>query len=155
MKIEKVLQDSLQGASDVARRSCMKAKELERGGDYEGARVEMAGLWYRVGERPVLTGLTESVAGEVLQRAGALTGYIGSKQQLARAPKSSLKLISESIGISTASLNVTGRRGPRQHRRVLLEGGFFDEARVLSASAQKLHRRGCHREGDYLYRLAG
>jgi hypothetical protein len=61
---------------------CQLAKELEEVGNFEAAREAMGELWSRVGERPVLDGLDEATAAEVLLRAGVLTGWIGSTKQI-------------------------------------------------------------------------
>lgn len=98
----------------------------------------MAGVWHRVGERPILTGLTESVAGEVLQRAGALSGYIGSKQQLAGAQEFAKDLISESIGIFDRLGLASQAAEARADIAVCYwREGSFDEARVILREALK------------------
>src|SRR5207248_5426422 len=61
-----------------ARLRCQLAKELEEVGNYEAAREAMGELWSRVGERPVLEGLDETTAADVLLRVGVLTGWLGS-----------------------------------------------------------------------------
>jgi CheY-like chemotaxis protein/tetratricopeptide (TPR) repeat protein len=57
----------------------------------------MGELWSRVGERPVLDGLDEATAAEVLLRAGVLMGWIGSVKQIEGAQEAAKNLISESI----------------------------------------------------------
>ena len=59
----------------------------------------MGKLWQRVGERPVLEGLTEQSKALVLLRAGSLTGWIGNTRHVAGAQEFARILISESIGI--------------------------------------------------------
>src|ERR1700751_6095483 len=61
---------------------CQLAKELEDVGNYEAAREARGELWPRFEERPVLDGLDEETATEVLLRVGALTGWIGSDKQI-------------------------------------------------------------------------
>jgi tetratricopeptide (TPR) repeat protein len=78
---------------------CALAKEFENQGEYEQAREVLSGLWPRMDQRPRLTGLDQSIAAEVLMRAGALTGWIGSKNQIADAQERSKNLISESLTI--------------------------------------------------------
>src|ERR1043166_1147418 len=80
-----------------ARLRCQLAKELEEVGNYEAAREAMGELWSRVGERPVLDGLDEATAAEVLLRVGVLTGWLGSTKQIEGAQEIAKNLISESI----------------------------------------------------------
>jgi tetratricopeptide (TPR) repeat protein len=82
---------------------CELAKEREEYGDYEGARQALGGLWQRVGERPKIEGLERNTSAEVLLRAGVLTGWIGSKQQITDAQETAKNLISESISIFESS----------------------------------------------------
>jgi CheY-like chemotaxis protein len=76
---------------------CQLAKELEDVGNYEAAREVMGELWSRVGEYPVLDGLEEEMAAEVILRAGTLTGWIGSIKQIEGAQETAKNLIIESI----------------------------------------------------------
>ena len=78
---------------------CQIAKELEESGDHEAARRAMGELWRRIGERPDIEGLEQSTAAEVLLRAGVLTGWIGSCNQIEDAQETAKNLISESIRI--------------------------------------------------------
>jgi tetratricopeptide (TPR) repeat protein len=82
-----------------ARLRCELAREFEDRGEYESAREAMSGLWKRIGERPNIKGLEQSAAAEVLLRAGTLTGWIGSKNQVTDAQETAKNLISESITI--------------------------------------------------------
>lgn len=78
-----------------ARLRCRLAKELED--NYEAAREAMGELWPEIGERPVLEGLSEATAAEVLLRVGVLTGWLGSTRQVEGAQETAKNLISESI----------------------------------------------------------
>jgi tetratricopeptide (TPR) repeat protein len=78
---------------------CELAKDFENQGEYDEAREVLSGLWPRMDQRPKLTGLEEGTSAEVLLRAGALTGWIGSKNQIADAQETSKNLISESLTI--------------------------------------------------------
>ena len=68
--------------NERARLRCQLAKELEDVGNYEAAREAMGELWSRVGEPPVLEGLDEETAAEVLLQVGTLTGWLGSVKQI-------------------------------------------------------------------------
>lgn len=78
---------------------CEAAKVLEYIGEYEKARKLLGDYWTRIGERPNLTGLEQTTAGEVLLRAGVLTGFIGSKNQLEESQETAKNLIHESLTI--------------------------------------------------------
>jgi CheY-like chemotaxis protein/tetratricopeptide (TPR) repeat protein len=80
-----------------ARLRCRLAKELEDVGNYEAAREAMGELWPVVGGRPVLDGLSEKTAAEVLLRVGVLIGWLGSTRQIEGAQETAKNLISESI----------------------------------------------------------
>lgn len=80
---------------------CERAKALEASGDYEAARNELAGLgrWRGAGHSPILDGLGRRAAAELLLRAGALTGWLGSSQQLTDAQETAKDLITEGMRI--------------------------------------------------------
>jgi DNA-binding NtrC family response regulator/tetratricopeptide (TPR) repeat protein len=78
---------------------CQLAKQLEEAGDFEGARGAMGELWQRVGEPPHIVGLDRHTAAEVLLRAGVLSGFIGSAQQIEGAQEIAKDLISKSVTI--------------------------------------------------------
>ncbi len=82
---------------------CEAAKVLEYKGAYEEARKLLGDYWTRIGEHPKLTGLDQSTAGEVLLRAGVLTGFIGSKNQIADSQETAKNLIHESLTIFQSS----------------------------------------------------
>jgi CheY-like chemotaxis protein len=76
---------------------CQIAADFEQRGEYESGRDALAELWQGVGYRPMLEGLSESTAAEVLLRAGSLSGYLGSLRQIEGAQDVAKDLISESI----------------------------------------------------------
>ena len=76
---------------------CRAAKKLMSAGDYEAAREALAGVWSRIGERPRTEGLAPKDQAEVLLRAGALSGWLGSSGQIPGAQGFAKDLISESI----------------------------------------------------------
>ena len=87
------------GLSDEARVQCALAKEQEEAGNFEAARQLLQGFWQRVGERPETKGLDDGARAEILLRAGTLTGWIGSAQQIPGAQEIAKDLISESAGL--------------------------------------------------------
>jgi DNA-binding NtrC family response regulator len=92
-------------ANERALLCCQITGEMERAGDYEGARLAMSGLWEHVGERPRVEGLERGVAAEVLLRAGSLSGWIGSTRQVEGGQEEAKDLLSESASIFTELKN--------------------------------------------------
>ena len=80
-----------------ARRACEEALKLERAGDYEGARFALRLLWSTIGERPTMDRLPVDTQAEVLWRVGALSGWLGSANQIAGAQEFARDLLTESI----------------------------------------------------------
>src|SRR5205085_6474985 len=83
--------------NERVRLRCQLAKQLEDGGNYEAAREAMGELWRGVGHRPVLEGLDQATAAEVLLRAGVLTGWIGCIKQIEGSLEVAKDLITESL----------------------------------------------------------
>jgi len=81
-----------------AQSACERAKELEEAGEFEDAREAISEFWHRIGEIPQVEGLDEVARAEVLLRAGALSGWIGSARQITGAQEIAKNLISESAG---------------------------------------------------------
>src|SRR5215216_4847327 len=78
---------------------CEIAKEFENKGEYEKARKTLNRYWQRIGEHPEVAELEPRIAGEVILRAGVLTGIIGSKNQIADAQEKAKDLIFASLSI--------------------------------------------------------
>jgi tetratricopeptide (TPR) repeat protein len=76
-----------------------KARELEESGDYEGARRALSPFWSQIGTRPLVDGLALHDRAEIILRAGVLSGWIGSAQQIPGAQQIAKDLIGESIGL--------------------------------------------------------
>jgi CheY-like chemotaxis protein len=123
-------------ANERARIRRKYAKQFEEAGNYDRAREAMGELWQGVGERPAWQGLDEEVKGEVLLRAGALTGWIGSTEQIEGAQEEAKNLISESIAIFEA-LNDIKRLADAQSELAVCywRQGAIDDARVWLAEA--------------------
>ena len=85
--------------NDRAELYCEAAKALEYKGEYEKARKLLADYWTRIGERPDIEALEQRAAAEILLRAGVLTGFIGSKNEVAEAQETAKDLITESLTI--------------------------------------------------------
>src|SRR4051812_20885085 len=91
------LDDPTLSREERVRLQCRVAADLEHRGQYESARDALSELWRGVGVRPLLEGLSELTAAEVLLRVGALSGWFGSTRQLEGVQEAAKDLISESI----------------------------------------------------------
>lgn len=91
--------DLITNPSERVHHLCARAKELAEAGEFEAARSTLGEFWNRVGERPRLDGLDNSARAELLLRAGALSGWIGSAQQIWGAQEAAKDLISESASL--------------------------------------------------------
>lgn len=120
------------GVSEQARLRCRRAQELQEAGRHEEARAAMGELWQQVGQRPALEGLDARAQAEVLLRAGALSGFIGSSAQIEGAQEFAKNLISESI-TRFESLRETGKiaEALRELSYCYWREGAYDEARVI------------------------
>jgi len=110
---------------------CLTAKQLEAAGEYQAARTALGDRWQRVGERPRLDDLSGVVRAELLLRAGTLTGWIGSSQQIEEAQEFAKDLISESLRGFT-ELGLTEKVADAQVDLAVCywRAGALDEARV-------------------------
>src|SRR5437764_2576900 len=59
----------------------------------------MAEFWQRIGKHPHVKGLNQHATAEVLLRAGSLSGWIGSANQIDGAQETAKDLISQSVAI--------------------------------------------------------
>ena len=80
---------------------CKLAREFENRGEYEEACELLSGLWPRMDQRPRVKALEPDIAGEVLLRAGVLTGWIGG-EQITGAQEQAKDFLSESLTIFEA-----------------------------------------------------
>jgi hypothetical protein len=102
MDLTKTSKETRQWRDWEARRACYRARELERAGDYEGARAALGAVWTRIGERPVIDKLPADTRAEVLWRVGALSGWLGSASQIPGAQEFARDLLTESITLFEA-----------------------------------------------------
>jgi tetratricopeptide (TPR) repeat protein len=81
--------------SERASALCARAKELEEAGKLEDARLALGEFWQQIGDRPSLQGIDRPVQADLLLRAGALSGWLGSAHQIPGAQEIAKDLISE------------------------------------------------------------
>jgi CheY-like chemotaxis protein len=151
------------------RRRCELAKQLERLGNYEGAREAMGELWQDIGERPVVDGLTPYTMAEVLLRVGVLTGWLGSVKQIGGTQEKAKNLVSESMRIfealhsdekvaeaQTALACCYWREGAADEARVMLQealtglGNNNSEVRAIILLCRAIVERSSNRLNDAL-----
>jgi tetratricopeptide (TPR) repeat protein len=115
---------------------CQLARQFERGSNYEAAEEAMKELWQGVGMRPILEGLDSETKAEVLLRTGALTGWIGSANQIEGSQEMAKDLISESAR-AFQKLGQRNKVGEARSEMGLCywREGAFDEARVTLQQA--------------------
>lgn len=117
--------------NERAQMRCQLAKEFEEAGNYEAAREAMGELWQRIGDPPAIDSLDEHIAAEVLMRAGALTGWLGSVNQVAGAQEKAKDLISESITVFEQLSDATkAAEAQTELAYCYWREGSFDEARI-------------------------
>jgi tetratricopeptide (TPR) repeat protein len=129
------------GIEGVVFTICQRAKALEEVAEYEAAREAMHPYWNRIGHPPTLEGLSELEGAHVLLRAGTLSGWIGSAQQIPGAQESAKDLISQATRIfDRLALPELSAEGRVNLALCYWREGAFDEARVTLDEA--LHQLG-------------
>lgn len=108
------------------------ARRLEESGEYEAARELLRPFWPDGAEGPEVAGLGGEAAAELLLRAGALTGWLGSSTGVGGAEEAAKDLLSR----AAALFEEGGLAARADEARVELAYCYFregalDEARVL------------------------
>ena len=135
MKIDSIVslphKNTTSSLSERAQLLCARAKELEEAGEFEDARATISEFWQRIGERPRVDGLGEVARAQVLLRAGALSGWIGSSRQISGAQEIAKDLISESA-TAFEKLGLVERVAEARIDLAICywREGAFDEARI-------------------------
>ena len=115
---------------------CRTALEMRDRGDYDGARNVMAPLWSGIGNRPKIEDLHSSIVPEVLLCAGILTGWLGSRSEIAEADDFARDLLSECITLyeqAGDSKKVAEARTELAY--CYWRAGANDEARIMFSTA--------------------
>lgn len=125
--------------NEQVRLCCLRARELQDAGKYEEARGALGGLWSALGARPETEGLDAPARAELLLRAGALTGFIGSSQRVEGAQESAKNLISEAAALfHDAGESEREADALRELGYCYWREGAHDEARVVLGESLKL-----------------
>jgi tetratricopeptide (TPR) repeat protein len=122
--------------NERARLRCLLAKEMEEAGNYEAGQKALGELWRGEGVRPALDGLDTGAAGEVLLRAGTLSGWLGSTHQIIGAQERAKDLLSESISLFEKLPDVTKvAEAQTELAYCYWREGAYDEARITLREA--------------------
>ncbi len=111
---------------------CNRAKELEDSGEYIRATQTLGKWWQGIGSRPEMGDQLASERAAILSRIGALSGWLGSMQQVPSSQEKAKDLISEgadlfeSIGFRQDWAEVRSDLAVCYWRE-----GAFDEARII------------------------
>lgn len=115
---------------------CRIAKSLEKAGEYEAAFEALNEFWPDRNEPLKLDNLDDPTKAEVLLRAGALAGWLGSADQTEGSQESAKNLITNSIGVFEKLGQVEKVAEARGDLALCYwREGSYDEARVHLASA--------------------
>ena len=136
MELSQIPRDKREWLEWNAKVACERARELERAGDYEGARAALGKLWTRIGDRPAVDELTPETRAEVLLRVGALFGWLGGVKQIPGAQEFARDLLTESITLFE-SLNLRDKRAEAMTDLALCywRSGAQDDGRALFQQA--------------------
>jgi len=128
----------LQGnsVSERIEASCRLAKELEKAGDYEGARVALAEFWPTETRSVRLEKIDERHRAELLLRIGNVAGWLGSANQSGNSQELAKNYLTQSIELFE-TLGKTKRVAEARGDLGLCywREGAYDEARIQLATA--------------------
>lgn len=111
---------------------CDRAKELEDSGEYLKATRAMGQWWQGVGVRPDMGDELASKKAAILSRVGALSGWLGSTQQVPGSQEKAKDLISEGANLFESIGFQQDWAEARSDLAVCYwREGAFDEARVI------------------------
>jgi CheY-like chemotaxis protein/tetratricopeptide (TPR) repeat protein len=117
--------------TDRAVSACHLAKELEKAGEYEAACDALAEFWPDKSGLPIVERLDPHAMAELMLRAGALSGWLGSAHQ-ANGQERAKDFITRSME-TYARLGVVERVAEARSDLALcyMREGGFDEARII------------------------
>jgi len=111
---------------------CNSARRLEDSGEYAKAAEVLGEWWQGIGVRPDLDKLPKNQKAAVLSRVGALSGWLGSTQQIAGSQEKAKDLISEGADLFEALNDHPNWAETRSDLAVCYwREGAFDEARII------------------------
>jgi tetratricopeptide (TPR) repeat protein len=111
---------------------CNIAKRLEDAGEYADAARSMGEWWKGIGVRPKVDKLSAGKKAAILSRVGALSGWLGSMQQIPDSQEKAKDLISEGANLFEGIHDWDNWAETRSDLAVCYwREGAFDEARVV------------------------
>jgi tetratricopeptide (TPR) repeat protein len=111
---------------------CNDAKLLEDSGEYAEAAATLGDWWRGIGIRPEVDNLSDEQKAAILSRVGALSGWLGSTQQIAGSQEKAKDLISEGADLFESMGDHQNWAEIRSDLAVCYwREGAFDEARVV------------------------
>jgi tetratricopeptide (TPR) repeat protein len=132
MNASKTLKQSKNAVYEGIITSCNFAKKLEESGEYANAVHEMGNWWQGIGVRPNVNELPDGQKAAVLSRIGALSGWLGSMQQIPDSQEKAKDLISEAAYLFQKINDHQNWAETRSDLAVCYwREGAFDEARVI------------------------
>jgi DNA-binding winged helix-turn-helix (wHTH) protein/tetratricopeptide (TPR) repeat protein len=134
---------------------CVVAREQILAGNTEAACLVLQN-WYRIGQWPILDGLTPHSSLDLLFTVGRLAGNVGSTRQLPRIQKHAEALLNGAIGISEQlGLKRLSAEGQTELSVCYWREGLFDLARdTLFAVLEQLKNEDSNLRALTLIRLA-
>jgi tetratricopeptide (TPR) repeat protein len=117
--------------SDVVK-LCNIAKQLEDAGEYADAARSMGEWWKGIGTRPKVDKLSAGKQAAILSRVGALSGWLGSMQQIPDSQEKAKDLISEGANLFEGIHEWADWAEARSDLAVCYwREGAFDEAKII------------------------
>ncbi|HEX3232103.1 MAG TPA: helix-turn-helix domain-containing protein [Pyrinomonadaceae bacterium] len=127
-----------QGATreERAQICCQLARKLEKSAEYELAYEALSEFWPDLNQAPVIDDLDELTGADVIHRAGALAGWLGSISQTSDIQERGKNLLTQSVEIfEQAGQNAKAAEARGDLALCYWREGAFDEARINLASA--------------------
>ena len=122
--------------ADRAEFACHLAKQLEKEGDYEGAREALSEFWLDPNQAPKLEGLADAAKANILLRVGAVVGWLGSANHTEGCQETSKDLITQALDIFERLGHSAGVAEARGDLALCYwREGSYDEARIQLSSA--------------------
>lgn len=132
MSITKTLKEPKTAIVSGIPAMCEFVKELEDSGEYINAAHAMGDWWRGVGVRPEVNNLPAGNKAAILSRVGALSGWLGSMQQISGSQEMAKDLISEGAYLFESIKDRQNWAETRSDLAVCYwREGSFDEARVI------------------------
>jgi len=127
-----------QGATreERAQICCQLARKLEKSAEYELAYEALSEFWPDLNQAPVIDDLDELTGADVIHRAGALAGWLGSISQTSDIQERGKNLLTQSVEIfEQAGQNAKAAEARGDLALCYWREGAFDEARINLANA--------------------